>query len=208
MKLIKEARDSVLSCIVEEVSPGVKKYFIEGIFLQGNIQNRNGRVYPMDTLRRAVATYKANFIDKNRAVGELGHPDGPTINLDKVSHKIVDLHEEGNNFIGRAELLDTPNGLIAKRLVDAGITLGVSSRGLGTIKSVSGLDTVQNDFYIATAADIVADPSAPDAFVSTIVENMEWEVDKSGKIVPKKEYNQKLNEQLALKSLKAFLSNL
>ena len=149
--------------------------YIEGVFLQGNLKNRNGRMYPVEILGKEVERYNESFVSKGRAVGELGHPDGPTVNLDRVSHKIVDLHREGNNFIGKAQLLETPMGKIAKSLINEGVTLGVSSRGIGTLKEDrDGLKVVGEDFQLATAADIVADPSAPDAFVNGIMEGKEW----------------------------------
>jgi hypothetical protein len=172
-----------MKLITEEVSDikfitegkGVnKKMYIEGVFLQGEIKNRNGRVYPMDTLSREVGRYNESFIQKGRALGELGHPDGPTVNLDRVSHKIVSLKQEGNNFRGKAQLLETPMGKIAKSLISEGVTLGVSSRGVGSLKEDRGIKYVGEDFMLATAADIVADPSAPDAFVSGIMEGKEW----------------------------------
>ena len=172
-----------MKLITEEVSDikfitegkGVnKKMYIEGVFLQGEIKNRNGRVYPMDTLSREVGRYNESFIQKGRALGELGHPDGPTVNLDRVSHKITSLVQEGNNFRGKAQLLDTPMGKIAKSLIGEGVTLGVSSRGVGSLRESQGCKVVGEDFQLATAADIVADPSAPDAFVSGIMEGKEW----------------------------------
>ena len=176
MKLIKEVFEDVKVTITEEKnSPGVKCYFIEGIWLQSNIKNRNGRMYPMPVLEREVKRYSEQYIDKKRAFGELGHPDSPTINLDRVSHSIVDLHRDGDNFIGKAKILETPNGKIVKTFLDEGLTIGVSSRGLGSLKTTSeGLNIVQDDFYLATAGDIVADPSAPDAFVQGIMEDKEW----------------------------------
>ena len=151
-----------------------RSHFIEGIFLQAELQNKNGRKYPLNTLQREVAKYDENHIRKGRALGELGHPDGPSINLDRVSHKIESLKEDGNNFIGRAKILDTPMGNIAKHLLDEGVRLGVSSRGMGSLKKESNCNVVQDDFMLATAADIVADPSAPDAFVDGIMEGKEW----------------------------------
>jgi len=148
---------------------------IEGIFLQGEIKNRNGRMYPISTLDREVGRYNENFVGKGRALGELGHPDGPTVNLDRVSHKITSLVREGNNFIGKATLLSTPMGKIASSLIDEGVKLGVSSRGVGSLKEdTNGCKVVGEDFQLATAADIVADPSAPDAFVNGIMEGKEW----------------------------------
>ena len=149
--------------------------FIEGIFLQGNLKNRNGRFYPVETLQKEVNRYTESFISKGRALGKLGHPDGPTVNLDRVSHKIVDLHKEGTNFIGKGKLLDTPMGKIAQSLIDEGVQLGVSSRGMGSLRDTNeGYKVVSEDFMLATAADIVADPSAPDAFVNGIMEGVEW----------------------------------
>ena len=149
--------------------------YIEGVFLQGDIKNRNGRMYPVQTLAKEVGRYNESFVKKGRALGELGHPEGPTVNLDRVSHKIVSLTQEGNNFKGKAQLLDTPMGKIAKSLIGEGVTLGVSSRGVGSLKEDSnGCKVVGEDFMLATAADIVADPSAPDAFVSGIMEGKEW----------------------------------
>ena len=157
-----------------EENDGKKNYFIEGIFLQAELKNRNGRMYPLKTLSREVAKYDENYIQKGRALGELGHPDGPSINPDRVSHKIVNLKEDGNNFIGKAKLLDTPMGQIAKNLLDEGVRLGVSSRGMGSIRKEENCNVVMDDFMLATAADIVADPSAPDAFVDGIMEGKEW----------------------------------
>jgi hypothetical protein len=173
MKLITEEIDQV-EVIVEERN-GKKNLFIEGIFLQGEIQNRNGRMYPMQTLSREVGRYNENFVTKGRALGELGHPDGPTVNLDRVSHKITSLRQEGNNFIGKAQILSTPMGNIAKSLLGEGVKLGVSSRGVGSLnKTNEGYSVVGEDFTLATAADIVSDPSAPDAFVDGIMEGKEW----------------------------------
>lgn len=173
MKLITEEINKV-EFIVEE-RDGKKSCFIEGNFLQGNIKNRNGRVYRTETLAREVGRYNEQYVQKGRALGELGHPDGPTVNLDRVSHKIVSLRQEGNNFIGKAKLLDTPMGNIAKNLIDEGVILGVSSRGVGSItETKQGYKLVGEDFMLATAADIVADPSAPDAFVQGIMEGKEW----------------------------------
>jgi hypothetical protein len=149
--------------------------FIEGIFLQGDLKNRNGRMYPMETLRREVQRYSENHIHAGRALGELGHPDGPTVNLDRVSHKIVSLKESGNNFIGKAKILSTPMGKIAESLISEGVKLGVSSRGIGSLKQTrEGVNVVGDDFMLSTAADIVSDPSAPDAFVEGIMEGKDW----------------------------------
>ena len=173
MKLITEEINKV-EFIVEELG-GKKSMFIEGVFLQGNQKNRNGRVYRTETLKREVDRYMTEYVSAGRALGELGHPDGPIVNLDRVSHKIVDLRQEGNNFIGKAKLLETPMGKIAKNLIEEGVTLGVSSRGVGSLKETKeGYKLVGEDFMLATAADIVADPSAPDAFVQGIMEGKEW----------------------------------
>ena len=173
MKLIREEIESV-EFIVENRN-GKKSLYIEGIFLQGDIRNRNNRVYPMDTLRREVKRYVENHVQAGRALGELGHPDGPTVNLDKVCHKIISLRESGNNFIGKAKILSTPMGKIAESLIADGVKLGVSSRGLGsTMLTREGYSVVGEDFMLATAADIVADPSAPDAFVQGIMEGKDW----------------------------------
>ena len=173
MKLIREEIETV-DFIVEEKN-GKKNMYIEGIFLQGDLQNRNGRMYPMATLRKEVYRYNENHIQNGRALGELGHPEGPTVNLDRVSHKIVSLKESGSNFIGKAKLLNTPMGNIAKSLIDEGVKLGVSSRGIGSLKPTrEGVQVVSDDFMLSTAADIVADPSAPDAFVEGVMEGKEW----------------------------------
>ena len=173
MKLITEEVSNVK--IITEGKGSKKRMCIEGIFLQGEIKNRNGRMYPINTLEREVGRYCENFIGKGRALGELGHPDGPTVNLDRVSHKITSLVREGNNFVGKATLLTTPMGKIASSLIDEGVKLGVSSRGVGSLReSSNGCKMVGEDFQLATAADIVADPSAPDAFVNGIMEGKEW----------------------------------
>ena len=173
MKLITEEISSVK--FITEGKGGKKRMYIEGVFLQGDIKNRNGRMYPVQTLAKEVGRYNESFVKKGRALGELGHPEGPTVNLDRVSHKIVSLKQEGNNFKGKAQLLETPMGKIAKSLIAEGVTLGVSSRGVGSLKEDNnGCKVVGEDFMLATAADIVADPSAPDAFVSGIMEGKEW----------------------------------
>ena len=173
MKLITEEISNVK--FITEGKGSKKKMYIEGVFLQGDLKNRNGRMYPVNTLAKEVNRYNEAFVAKGRALGELGHPDGPTVNLDRVSHKITSLRQEGNNFIGKAQLLETPMGKIAKSLLDEGVTLGVSSRGVGSLReSSNGCKVVGEDFMLATAADIVADPSAPDAFVSGIMEGKEW----------------------------------
>lgn len=172
MKLITEQIEDIE--ILTEENDGKKDTYIKGIFLQTEITNRNGRMYKYDTMAREVNKYNEEFVKRGRALGELGHPDGPTINLDRVSHKIVELYPEGNNFIGKAKLLETPMGKIAKNLLEEGVQLGVSSRGLGSIKREGTSSVVADDFILATAADIVADPSAPDAFVEGIYEGREW----------------------------------
>ena len=172
MRLIAEEITEVN--FLSEEKEGKRSHFIEGVFLQSEIENKNGRKYPFKTLEREVAKYDESYIRKGRALGELGHPDGPSINLDKVSHKIESLRAEGNNFIGRAKILDTPMGNIAKNLLDEGVKLGVSSRGMGSLRKEGNCNVVQDDFMLATAADIVADPSAPDAFVDGIMEGKEW----------------------------------
>ena len=173
MKLIREEIESV-EFLVEQKN-GKKSMYIEGVFLQGDLQNRNGRMYPIAVLRKEVARYNENHIQSGRALGELGHPDGPTVNLDRVSHKIVSLKESGSNFIGKAKILGTPMGKIASSLIEEGVKLGVSSRGIGSLKPTrEGVNVVGDDFMLSTAADIVADPSAPDAFVEGIMEGKEW----------------------------------
>jgi len=174
MKLIREEIEDV-KVFIAEGKNGKKSLYIEGVFLQGNIKNRNGRMYPMETLRREVGRYNESYVNSGRALGELGHPDGPTVNLDRVSHKIISLKENGSNFIGKAKILSTPMGKIAESLLSEGVKLGVSSRGIGSLKQNNeGVNIVADDFMLATAADIVADPSAPDAFVEGIMEGKEW----------------------------------
>ena len=172
MKLITEQIEDVQ--ILTEEKDGKKLLYIEGVFLQSELTNRNGRRYPFDVLNREVERYNEEYVKTKRALGELGHPDGPTINLDRVSHRIVSLRAEGNNFMGKAQILDTPMGKIAKSLLDEGVQLGVSSRGMGSIEKQEGISVVRDDFMLTTAADIVADPSAPDAFVNGIMEGKEW----------------------------------
>ena len=192
MKLIREEIESV-EFLVENKN-GKKSMYIEGVFLQADMKNRNGRVYPMETLRREVGRYSENHITSGRALGELGHPEGPTVNLDRVSHKIVSLKESGSNFIGKAKILGTPMGKIASSLIEEGVKLGVSSRGVGSLQQTKeGYSVVGEDFQLATAADIVADPSAPDAFVSGIMEGKEWVWD--GGILREK-YAQKTYKQI------------
>ena len=174
MRLICETLEDV-EFICETAPSGAKNYFIEGIFMQANVKNRNGRIYPKAILQKEVLRYDQNYIKQNRAFGELGHPEGPTVNLERVSHMIQEINEEGNNFTGRAKILDTPYGKIVKNLIDEGARLGVSSRGMGSLKPMGrNCSQVQDDFYLATAADIVADPSAPAAFVNGIMEGKEW----------------------------------
>mgnify|MGYP003307662339 FL=1 len=174
MKLISEEATNV-EFLTETTKGGEKNYFIEGIFMQANTKNRNGRIYPREILQKEAKRYNTEFIQKKRAFGELGHPDGPTVNLERVSHMIEELQEVEQNFMGRAKILDTPYGKIVKNLIDEGARLGVSSRGMGSLKPVKdGIQEVQGDFYLATAADIVAAPSAPDAFVAGIMEGKEW----------------------------------
>ena len=173
MKLITEGNFENVQ-VLEEEANGKKHLYIEGVFLQAEIKNRNGRVYPFGVLEREVGRYNEQYIGAGRALGELGHPDGPTVNLDRVSHKIVSLKAEGSNFMGKAQILTTPMGDIAKNLLENGVKLGVSSRGMGSIEERNGSNYVRDDFMLATAADIVADPSAPDAFVNGIMEGKEW----------------------------------
>lgn len=207
MKLITESIENI-EVLVEEKN-GVKNLYIEGVFLQGDIKNRNGRVYPFDILEREVGRYNEHYITAGRALGELGHPDGPTVNLDRVSHKIVSLRSEGSNFIGKAQILSTPMGNIAKSLLESGVKLGVSSRGMGSMEERNGASYVRDDFMLATAADIVADPSAPDAFVNGIMEGKEWVWDngllKEAKIAKYKKYiSESTRRNIEEKSLKVF----
>ena len=172
MKLITEAIENIQ--VLEEERNGKKLLYIEGVFLQSELKNRNGRMYPFATLNREVERYNEEYVKSKRALGELGHPDGPTVNLDRVSHRITSLRAEGNNFVGKAQILDTPMGNIARNLLKEGVQLGVSSRGMGSIDKREDCSIVQDDFMLTTAADIVADPSAPDAFVNGIMEGKEW----------------------------------
>ena len=174
VRLFSEAVDHDVEYITEEKEGGGKNYKIRGIFMQADIKNRNGRVYPMEVLQNEVSKYNKNFIKENRAYGELGHPDGPTVNLERVSHMITSLEPDGKNFIGEAKIMSTPMGEIVKSLMDEGAKLGVSSRGMGSLNQKNGANYVRDDFYLATAADIVADPSAPNAFVEGIMEGKEW----------------------------------
>ena len=215
MKLIREEIETAKVTITEGKN-GKKSHFIEGVFLQGEIKNRNGRMYPISTLQREAKAYNTKYIETGRALGELGHPDGPTINLDRVSHLITSLKQEGNNYVGKARLLDTPMGNIAKNLIDEGVKLGVSSRGLGTIRERDGVKVVMDDFMLATAADIVADPSAPDAFVNGIMEGKEW-IYNNGSVqeqtveqIKKRIDNAALNqmEQVKLSAFNQFMQSL
>ncbi len=200
MKLIREVFDTT-NIIVEE-RKGKKDYFIEGVFLQSELKNRNGRMYPESVMDKEVARYITESVEKNRAYGELGHPDTPSINLDRVSHMIVNLRKEGTNYIGRAKIMETPMGNIARGLLDGGANLGVSSRALGSLKmNNEGVQIVQDDFMLSTAADIVADPSAPDAYVRGIMESKEWVV-VDGKFVEKNiEETQKFIRKASSKQL-------
>ena len=215
MKLISEEIESV--DILTEEKDGKKTLYIQGPFLQAEIVNRNKRCYPLSTMVNEVKRYNEAFVSKGRALGELGHPDGPQINLDRVSHKIVSLTHEGNNFVGRAQILGTPMGKIAESLLDSGVKLGVSSRGMGSIVSREGVNYVGEDFMLATAADIVADPSAPDAFVDGVMEGKEWvwegSVLREMKVEPiKREINtlvdQKILDEHKLRLFQKFLSDL
>ena len=181
MKLVTELIEAVDVKIQIDEETKIKSHFLEGVFLQGEIQNRNGRMYPIQTLAKEAARYNSEYITKNRAYGELGHPNGPTINLERVSHMIKSLHQEGNNFVGKAKILDTPYGNIVKNLIDEGAQLGVSSRGMGTLRQKADCQVVQDDFMLSTAADIVADPSAPQAFVNGVMEGVDWVYDVATK---------------------------
>ena len=214
MKLISEEIQNA-EYLVEETN-GKKNYKIKGVFLQSDIKNRNGRIYENDILTKEVDRYSKEFIDKKRAFGELGHPDGPVVNLERVSHMITSLKPEGKNFIGEAKIMDTPYGKIVKGLIDEGAQLGVSSRGMGSLIQRNGANYVKDDFYLATAADIVADPSAPDAFVEGIMENKEWVWD-NGRLVERdieawkqqiREARQRKLDETKLKVFKSFLGKL
>ena len=174
LKLISEHIEQDTDYLIEQDEKGNKNYKIKGIFMQADIKNRNGRIYPMNILEKEVKRYSKDYIKQNRAFGELGHPDGPTVNLERASHMITNLYPDGKNFIGEAKVLSTPMGNIVKSLMDDGAKLGVSSRGMGSLDQKNGANYVRNDFYLATAADIVADPSAPNAFVEGIMEGKEW----------------------------------
>jgi len=214
MKLISEEIQNA-EYLVEE-NNGKKAYKIRGIFLQSDLKNRNGRVYPKEILEQEVSRYNREFINKKRAFGELGHPDGPTVNLERVSHMITSLTPDGKNFVGEAKIMDTPYGKIVKGLIDEGAQLGVSSRGMGSIIQRNGANYVKDDFYLATAADIVADPSAPDAFVEGIMESKEWVWD-NGKLVERdlelwkqqiREAKQRKLDEVKLNVFESFLKKL
>ena len=207
MKLITETIEDVK--LLTEEKDGKKLLYIEGVFLQSELKNRNGRMYPFEVLNREVERYNEEYVQSKRALGELGHPDGPTINLDRVSHRIVSLKAEGNNFIGKAQILDTPMGNIAKNLLGEGVQLGVSSRGMGSIQKKEDCNVVADDFMLTTAADIVADPSAPDAFVNGIMEGKEWVWDngllKEKEVAKYQRYIESASRyQLEERTLKAF----
>nr|BAR29005.1 prohead protease [uncultured Mediterranean phage uvMED] len=214
MKLITETIENVK--LLTEEKNGKKLLYIEGVFLQSELKNRNGRMYPYSVLEREVKRYNEEYVQSKRALGELGHPDGPTINLDRVSHRIISLKAEGNNFIGKAQILDTPMGNIAKNLLGEGVQLGVSSRGMGSIQRSEDCNVVADDFMLTTAADIVADPSAPDAFVNGIMEGKEWVWDngllKEREVAKYQRYmegaNRRSMEEKTLKVFEHFLSNL
>ena len=193
MKLISEVMDDNMVEFITEEKNGSKSHYIQGVFMQAEQKNRNGRVYPKEFLKEQVNKYIKEYVDQNRAFGELGHPDGPIVNLERVSHMIKELKEDGNNFMGKAKIMDTPYGKIVKNLIDEGAKLGVSSRGMGSLKNVGGTNIVQDDFYLATAADIVADPSAPEAFVEGIMEGKEWVWDNG---VIREKAVQKLKDEL------------
>lgn len=218
MKLMCELMEDVEMLIEKDESTNKKEYFIKGVFLQAEQKNRNGRVYPLDTMQKEVERYSKQYIDTNRAFGELGHPDGPTINLERVSHMVKELKQDGPNFVGKAKIMETPYGKIVKNLIDEGAKLGVSSRGMGSLKTLGGSQVVQDDFHLATAGDIVADPSAPMAFVEGIMEGREWIWDNGilketdvqeikNQIV--KEFAKKTRDETAIvSSFKTFLSKL
>jgi|TARA_Y100000015_G_scaffold42238_1_gene49443 hypothetical protein len=207
MKLITETIEDVK--LITEGTGDDKKLYIEGVFLQSELKNRNGRMYPFSVLEKEVNRYNEEYVKTKRALGELGHPDGPTVNLDRVSHRITSLKAEGNNFIGKAQILDTPMGKIAKSLLGEGVQLGVSSRGMGSIDKREDVNVVMDDFMLATAADIVADPSAPDAFVNGIMEGKEWVWDngilKESKVAKYQRYiDESTRQQLEERTLKVF----
>jgi len=216
MKLISEMVDDEQIEFITEEKNGQKSHYIKGVFMQSEQKNRNGRIYPKKTLGEQVNKYINNYVNQNRAFGELGHPDGPVVNLERVSHMIKELREDGNNWVGKAKIMDTPYGKIVKNLIDEGAKLGVSSRGMGSLKNVNGTNIVQDDFYLATAADIVADPSAPEAFVEGVMEGKEWVWDNG--IIREQEIsrmrrelqqtNRRKLEEAKLHLFKSFLSKL
>ena len=214
MKLITETVEEVK--MITEEKNGVKSLFIQGPFLVAEMKNKNGRMYKADTLKKEVDRYNEEYVTKNRAFGELGHPESPTINLDRVSHLITSLKQEGNQWVGKAKILETPMGKIARSLMEGGAQLGVSSRGMGSLKEVNGVNVVQDDYYLATAADIVADPSAPGAFVQGIMEGREWvwdngivkEMDVNAYYNQIKNAKQKQIDEISLKIFENFLSKL
>jgi hypothetical protein len=216
MKLIKEVVEQT-NCVIEEKVGGKKNYFIEGIFLQSELVNRNNRMYQEHVMDKEVGRYLKEYVQMNRAYGELGHPESPSINLDRVSHLIVDLRKEGKNYVGKAKILETPMGMIARGLLDGGANLGVSSRAMGSLKTNNeGVQIVQDDFMLSTAADIVADPSAPDAFVRGIMENREWAF-VDGKFVEKnieeaksfiRKASSKQLEEAKIRAFQTFLSKI
>lgn len=218
MKLIREEVQDIKYLVEQDKKTGKKSYNIEGVFMQAEKQNRNGRLYPFGTLQKEVERYNNEYVNKNRAFGELGHPDNPSINLDRVSHMITKLYSDGNNFIGKAKIVDTPMGNIVKGLLDGGACLGVSTRGVGSLKPQNGYQLVQDDFKLATAADIVADPSAPDAFVKGIMENYDWWLDNSTGMWQKKyieesrkqikTFSKRQIEEKALDIFKSYISKL
>ena len=216
MKLITEVVDESSIEFITEENNGEKSHFIKGVFMQAEQKNRNGRIYPKKVLDEQVRKYITGYVDQNRAFGELGHPDGPVVNLERVSHMIKELREDGNNWVGKAKIMDTPYGKIVKNLIDEGAKLGVSSRGMGSLKNIRGTNVVQDDFHLATAADIVADPSAPEAFVEGVMEGKEWVwnngVIKEQEISRMKEEltqaKRKQIEEAKINMFKAFLSKL
>lgn len=219
MKLITELNEQI-KYISEEGMEGKKNLYIHGPFIQTEVKNRNGRMYRAESVAKEVRRYNEDYVNKGRALGELGHPDGPSINLDRVSHRIVSLTQEGNDFMGKAQILNTPMGEIARNLIESGVQLGVSTRGMGSLKEVNGVQVVQDDFYLATAADIVADPSAPNAFVNGIMEGVEWvwdngmlktqQLEKAKKIMNEaaSKVNKKELEEAKLRIFNHFLSNI
>lgn len=219
MKLITELNEHI-KYITEEGVEGKKNLYIQGPFIQTEVKNRNGRMYRSESVAREVKRYNEDYVNKGRALGELGHPDGPSINLDRVSHRIVSLTQEGNDFMGKAQILNTPMGEIARNLIESGVQLGVSTRGMGSLKEINGVQVVQDDFYLATAADIVADPSAPNAFVNGIMEGVEWvwdngmlktqELEKARRVIDEaaSKINKKELEEAKLRVFNHFLSNL